>query len=108
MRERHFPRVCRSCQAPMARQEDACWRCGARWESEDAPRTTLQVIVGGAPTHIAGAPDPRIAVAVADNARAATEAHLDEDRWMNEGGGFASEADVAVRAPPGGDERCSS
>jgi predicted amidophosphoribosyltransferase len=31
MRERHFPRVCRSCQAPMARQEDACWRCAAKW-----------------------------------------------------------------------------
>jgi len=85
----------------MARQEDTCRRCGARWESEDAPRTTLQVIVGGAPTQVAGTPDPRIAVAVADNTRAATEAHLDEDRWMNEGGGFASEADAAVRAGTG-------
>jgi predicted amidophosphoribosyltransferase len=36
MRERHFPRLCRSCQAPMARQEDTCWQCGARWASEDA------------------------------------------------------------------------
>jgi hypothetical protein len=53
-RERHFPRVCRSCQAPMARQEDACWRCGALWVSEDAPRTTLHVIAGGAPADVAG------------------------------------------------------
>jgi hypothetical protein len=31
----------------MARQEDACWRCGAQWASEDAPRTTLRAIAGG-------------------------------------------------------------
>lgn len=48
MRERHFPRVCRSCDAPMARQEDTCWRCGTRWASEDEPRTTLRVLAGGA------------------------------------------------------------
>jgi hypothetical protein len=99
MRERHFPRVCRSCQAPMARQEDTCWRCGARWASEDAPRTTLQVIAGGAPMHVAGAPHPRLAVA--GNARAAAEAHLDADRWMNEGGSFDSEAAAALRATAG-------
>ena len=29
MKNRHHPRLCRSCQAPMARQEDACWKCGA-------------------------------------------------------------------------------
>jgi hypothetical protein len=79
MRERHLPRVCRSCQAPMARQEDTCWRCGARWASEDAPRTTLRVIAGGAPRHVAAA-------------------HLDGDRWMIEGGSFASEAVAALRA----------
>lgn len=39
MRDRHMPRICRSCSAPMARQEDSCWRCGTRWTSEDAPRT---------------------------------------------------------------------
>ena len=31
----------------MARQEDACWRCGAQRASEEAPRTTLRVIAGG-------------------------------------------------------------
>ena len=101
MRGRHFPRVCRSCQAPMARQEDTCWRCGARWAADDAPRTTMRVIAGGAPTHVAGAPDPRLAVAVADNARAASEARLDADRWMNEGGSFDSEAAAALRATTG-------
>ena len=29
MNKRHQPRLCRSCSAPMARQEDACWHCGA-------------------------------------------------------------------------------
>jgi hypothetical protein len=101
MRERHFPRVCRSCQAPMARQEDTCWRCGAPGAADDAPRTTLQVIAGGAPTHVAQAPHPRIAVAVANHAHAASEAGLDADRWMNEGGRFESEADAALRAATG-------
>ena len=61
MRERHFPRVCRSCKAPMARQQDTCWRCGSQWASEDAPRTTLKVIPGGA------------------------QVEHDADRWANEG-----------------------
>ena len=101
MRERHFPRVCRSCRAPMARQEDTCWRCGAPWASGAAARTTLQVIAGGALPHFAGAPDPRVAVAVAGTARAATEARLDADRWMNEGGSFDSEVAGALRATTG-------
>ena len=92
-------RVCRSCHAPMARQEDSCWRCGAGWASEDVPRTTLRVIAGGAPMHVAVAPHRRLAVA--DNARAASEARLDADRWMNEGGSSASEADAALRAATG-------
>jgi hypothetical protein len=70
MRERHFPRVCHSCSAPMARQEDTCWRCGTRWASEDGPRTALTLIAGGA--------------------------HGDADRWTNEGGSFISEAPAGV------------
>jgi hypothetical protein len=50
---------------------------------------------------VAGAPHPRVAVAVADNARAASEARLDADRWMNEGGSSASDADAALRAATG-------
>ena len=40
MRGRHFPRLCRSCDAPLARKDDACWRCHAAWvdhEDSDAP-----------------------------------------------------------------------
>jgi hypothetical protein len=68
MRDRHFPRLCRSCSAPLARQEGTCWRCGTQWAAEDGPRTTLKVIAGGA----------------------TSEARLDEDRWTNEGGSFES------------------
>ena len=75
MRERHFPRVCRSCRAPMARQEDACWRCGTEWAAEDEPRTRLTLIAGGATT-----------------ARAASDGGLAADRWSNEGGSVAFEA----------------
>jgi hypothetical protein len=76
MRERHFPRVCRSCSAPMARQEDTCWRCGTQWTSEDAPQTTLTVIAGGR--------------------RGVADARLDTDRWTNEGGRVAAEAAAPV------------
>ena len=86
MRERHFPRVCRSCRAPMARQEDTCWRCGSQWASEDAPRTTLELITGGAQA------EDRTQPAVAVAARAASDARLDAERWANEGGRLASQA----------------
>jgi hypothetical protein len=74
MRDRHFPRVCRSCHAPMARQEATCWRCGTQWASEDGPRTTLTVIVGGAQAY-----------------------RLDDDRWANEGGSVVAEAAALPR-----------
>jgi hypothetical protein len=83
----------------VARQEDTCWRCGAAWASEDVPPTTLRLIAGGASTNVSVAPHRRIAVA--DNARAATEAYLDTDRWMNDGGSFASEPDAALPAVTG-------
>jgi hypothetical protein len=86
MRNRHFPRLCRSCQAPMARQEDACWRCGAHWAAEDEPRTALRLIPGGASAQIAGVPQAGIAATVANDERAATQARLDVDRWIDEGG----------------------
>jgi predicted amidophosphoribosyltransferase len=28
---RHVTRLCGSCDAPMARQEETCWQCGAAW-----------------------------------------------------------------------------
>ena len=91
MRDRHFQRVCSSCRAPMARQEDSCWRCGAQWASEDGPRTTLKVIAGGA---LAA---DRSELPSAVHARAASDARLDADRWANDGGSFVAEAAAQVR-----------
>jgi hypothetical protein len=48
----------------MAREEDACWRCGAQWASEEAPRVTLRAIAGGRP--LSPAADPAQAWAVPD------------------------------------------
>ena len=73
----------------MARQEHTCWRCGARWASEDGPRTTLKLIVGGA--HADDRARPAIAVA----AQAVADGRVDADRWANEGGSF--DTDAAVR-----------
>jgi predicted amidophosphoribosyltransferase len=77
MRERHIPRVCGSCRAPMARQERTCWQCGTRWASEDEPRPKLTLIAGGAQPE--EQPDRAIAVA------ARADARLDAERWANEG-----------------------
>jgi len=41
VRDRHLPRLCRSCQAPMARQEDECWHCGAPWATEQKQPATI-------------------------------------------------------------------
>jgi hypothetical protein len=52
----------------MARQENACWRCGAKWV---LPRAALRVLAAGQQVRPA-----------ADAARA--DAGLDADRWMND------------------------
>ena len=71
MRNRHISRVCRNCRAPMARQEDMCWRCGVEWASEETPPTTLRRI---------------------------PQARLDAERWTNEGGSFASDGPAPLAA----------
>jgi hypothetical protein len=84
-----MPRLCGSCQSPLARQEDTCWRCGTQWVTEEQPQPTLRAIPGGARTPLPPAFKPRIAAAVL-----ATDA----DRWDNEGGHF--DDDMAVRLRP--------
>jgi hypothetical protein len=71
----------------MARQDDACWRCGAQWASEEVAPTTLRAIAGG-----------QRARPVAELARAAA---LDDDRWMNEGGSVGSEPAGPLRTVAG-------
>lgn len=68
MRDRHFPRLCRSCQAPMARQDDSCWHCGTRWAREEEPATILRLPVR-APAVVADAPGA---------------GSIDLDRWTND------------------------
>jgi hypothetical protein len=50
VRNRHFPRLCVSCQAPMGGQEEACWRCGVTWAPEQPEQgpAGLRLITGGA------------------------------------------------------------
>lgn len=70
----------------MAHQENACWRCGTHWATEDRPLTTLRVVPREAPPRAADAPQPGIAAKVRGGARAATQAGPETDRWVNEGG----------------------
>ena len=88
MRDRHLPRLCRACHAPIARQNDTCWRCGTQSATEDRPRTPLHVIPGGAP------------IDAVSRARAMNEARLAMDRWVNEGGPVPFEASALLRATP--------
>jgi hypothetical protein len=50
MRNRHRPRLCGNCRAPMAGDEENCWHCGVEWGAENEPRTTLRLV----PTPAAG------------------------------------------------------
>lgn len=95
MRNRHLPRLCRNCQAPMAGPEDTCWHCGAHWASKEAPRTTLRLVPAAVPRQAEYLPERRIAIDAA--ARSTNQVRLDAERWTNEGGSFAS--DVAAPLP---------
>jgi hypothetical protein len=80
MRERHFPRLCHACEAPMARQESTCWKCGSAWETASPP-------------HVAAGPARRVDV----GRRAGTRTRTDIDRWTGEGGQIAAEPVGASR-----------
>ena len=58
MRNRHLPRVCRQCHAPMASGDDSCWRCGTQWATEEQPPARLQLVAD--PVN-APVPAPRVA-----------------------------------------------
>jgi hypothetical protein len=91
MRDRHLPRLRRSCRGPMARQEDTCWRCGARWAAEEQP---------GDPPPPAGPAGVTIAAGDIEDApapRASTPSA--------EGGTFAPDRAVAAARSGGRDER---
>jgi hypothetical protein len=90
MRDRHFPRLCRSCQAPMARQADECWHCGTPWATEEEqPATITRLPVRPTPALLAGD--------LADG-----DASLDVDRWANDGGTGAAQDRAAIARRAGG------
>jgi len=86
MRDRHIPRLCAACQAPMASQEEMCWRCGSRWASGDSAHPRLRVLPGGA------------APAATPDERALVQARVDMDRWITEGGSVPVEAAAVLGA----------
>lgn len=65
MRNRHLPRLCTTCGAPMTSQEDTCWQCDARLGA-----TAAEDLVGD---------------------RIARELRTDADRWTDEGGSLVPE-----------------
>lgn len=97
MRDRHIPRRCRSCQAPMARQEAGCWSCGTQWAREGAPQPALRVIAGGAARD---APMSELDSAVVDAGAGMELAQIDADRWVIDGGSVDFEAAAQIRATP--------
>jgi hypothetical protein len=91
MRNRHLPRLCRSCAGPMARQEDTCWRCGARCADEPQPAAKLRVVL----PMVLTIPQVRTADAVG-------AANVGADRCANERGAFAAPDRAADVAGSGG------
>jgi hypothetical protein len=90
MRDRHFPRLCRTCDAPMARQEDTGWKSGAAWDQRRATRKLLRVIGSRAAERTESGHQPLIAAGITIRARVAQAQH-DVDRWADEGGRVAAE-----------------
>src|SRR5688572_23261112 len=88
MRHRQFPNVCRSCQRPMARQQDACWSCGAAWADDVRPGRVLTAVRVAPEVEVALAPTIIPAPAGVIGADSWTAA---EERWTNEGGAQPAE-----------------
>ena len=84
MRERHFPRLCRCCDAPMARQEDTCWSCEAAWDHRSARPNVVRMMPAGHAARPDGGDQPT-APAVSGEAGAVAQARLDLDHLADEG-----------------------
>jgi hypothetical protein len=68
MRARHFPRLCRSCEAPMARQEDSCWRCKAPWIDREPTLVTRRLFPGSLAAGRASTPERMISTTSSSDA----------------------------------------
>ena len=69
MRDRHIPRLCGSCAAPMERQRDDCWRCGVEWSPAEPSRPKIRLVP---------------AVRAAE-----VKARVSAGRWDDDGGSYA-------------------
>jgi len=70
MRNRHTPRLCVACEAPLGSQDSACWRCGSRWADRHEQRAE---------------PERQI--------------QSDADRWTDEGGALVMEESSSSASP---------
>ncbi|HKO26059.1 MAG TPA: hypothetical protein VJU80_01260 [Solirubrobacteraceae bacterium] len=100
MRDRHFPRLCRSCDVPMARQEDTCWSCEAAWDYRSARRDGRRVTPGGRAARPDDGDQPP-APAVIGVARAVAQARLAVHRLADDGGSLADEGSRRIGAQIG-------
>jgi hypothetical protein len=94
---RHFPRLCGSCGAPMARQEDTCWHCGAVWHDPVVP-SDMTVTPGVIPAPDVSPDEPRLSVPAAPPSDAMRP---DTARWADEGGSRPPEAPTRASVPAG-------
>jgi hypothetical protein len=98
MRGRHFPRLCRSCGAPMARQKDTCWSCEAIWDYRSSSRTAQRLTSGGHAARADRGDQPPAPVLIGE-ARAAARARLEVNRPEDEeGGSLAAEGSRRIGA----------
>lgn len=97
MRSRHFPRLCRSCDAPMARQEDTCWSCGAAWDRPAATRNAWDVIPGGRAAGRRRGDQPPVP-AIISEARTAAQARPEVDHLVDEARPLAAEGSQRIAA----------
>jgi hypothetical protein len=66
MRGRHFPRLCRSCDAPMARQQDTCWNCAAAWDDRTATQRARPMTRSGDAARPGGGDQPPMRVVIGE------------------------------------------
>lgn len=96
MSGRHAPRLCRICQAPLARKGHRCWRCGTHRPPPAGQRARLSALTGG--LYAASAHDEAIACAAAGSPPLPpSEAPDDPERWLDEVTGAAEAKPPALR-----------
>jgi hypothetical protein len=98
MRNRHFPRLCRTCDSPMSRQEDKYGHCGAIWDSTDDRRPNTSRVIPEPSADREHARRRRMPATVAADAGTSTMGQL--DRWKNEGGSLGHKKVVVPPSDP--------